>query len=144
MKKLTKEEFIQKVKEIHGDKYDFTDTVYTVANAYVTFRCPIHGEVEVYASSLLRGRGCPRCGKELGYEKTRNSLDVFIERARAVHGDKYDYSKVVYVGGRYKVTIICPEHGEFELRPFLHWKGRGCQKCARKRCGRKKKIDTPS
>lgn len=37
-----------------------------------------------------------------------------ISRFRDVHGDKYDYSKVVYVDMNSKVTIICPEHGEFE------------------------------
>ena len=78
-----------------------------------------------------------------GYHEKTHSRRIY-PKVKEIHGDKYDYSKVVYVRGRYKVTIICPEHGEFELRPFLHWKGRGCQKCARKRCGRKKKTDTPS
>lgn len=139
MRKLTAEEFIQRMKDIHGDKYDFTNTVYTIANAIISFTCPVHGEVSVYASSLLRGRGCPKCGKEEGYEKTRNSLDIFLKRAKKAHGDKYDYSKVVYKGGQHKVTILCPIHGEFQLRPFLHWQGRGCQKCAFKRRGRKPK-----
>ena len=43
-----------------------------------------------------------------------------ISRFRDVHGDKYDYSKVVYVDMNSKVTIICPEHGEFEQTPAKH------------------------
>ena len=41
----------------------------------------------------------------------------FIIRAKEVHGDKYDYSKVEYVNNKTKVCIICPEHGEFWQRP---------------------------
>lgn len=50
----------------------------------------------------------------------------FIERARAVHGDKYDYSKVEYVNNSTKVVIICPVHGEFLQTPNKHMQGRGC------------------
>ena len=48
-------------------------------------------------------------------EKTKN--EIFIERAKKVHGDKYDYSKVEYVNTHTKVCIICPEHGEFWQLP---------------------------
>ena len=45
--------------------------------------------------------------------KRRKSLEQFIEDARKVHGDKYDYSKVQYIDNRTKVCIVCPIHGEF-------------------------------
>ena len=45
--------------------------------------------------------------------KKKTTTEEFIERARKVHGDKYDYSKVEYINSRTKVCIICPEHGEF-------------------------------
>ena len=35
----------------------------------------------------------------------------FISKAIAIHGNKYDYSKVNYLNSRTKVCIICPEHG---------------------------------
>jgi hypothetical protein len=60
----------------------------------------------------------------------------FIERAKKVYGDKYDYSKVNYVNGTTKVTIICPKHGEFQQAPSLHSaknKPRGCPACGRER-----------
>ena len=56
--------------------------------------------------------------------------EEFIEKARKIHGDKYDYSKVNYINSSTKVCIICPEHGEFWQRPYCHIKGQGCPKCA--------------
>ena len=53
----------------------------------------------------------------------------FIRRAREVHGDRYDYSKVLYRAAIKKVTIICPEHGEFEQTPANHCTGHGCREC---------------
>ena len=56
----------------------------------------------------------------------------FIEKARKVHGNKYDYSKVNYINSQTKVCIICPEHGEFWQRPNSHLNGNGCPKCSGK------------
>ena len=60
----------------------------------------------------------------------RKTTEQFIEKARQVHGDKYDYSKVEYVNSATKVCIICPEHGEFWQRPHNHLMGKGCCACA--------------
>lgn len=56
----------------------------------------------------------------------------FIKKAREVHGNKYDYYKVDYMGTHTKVCIICPEHGEFWQMPSAHLNGQGCPKCAGK------------
>lgn len=65
--------------------------------------------------------------------------EIFIEEAIKIHGDKYDYSKVVYIDIDTKVCIICPEHGEFWQSPYSHIrKGHGCQKCANKKIGEKR------
>lgn len=58
------------------------------------------------------------------------TTEEFIKKAREVHGDKYDYSKVEYVNALTKICIICKEHGEFWQRPSHHTAGRGCTKCA--------------
>ena len=55
--------------------------------------------------------------------------EIFIKKAKEVHGDKYDYSKVEYINANTKVCIVCPIHGEFWLRPFKHLQGNGCKKC---------------
>ena len=55
-----------------------------------------------------------------------------MEKAREVHGDKYDYSKVDYAGFNDKVEIVCRKHGSFWVKFWLHAKyGDGCVKCAR-------------
>lgn len=58
-----------------------------------------------------------------------NKTQKFIKKARQIHGDRYDYSKVEYVNANTKVCIICPEHGEFWQRPDDHLQGQGCPVC---------------
>ena len=58
------------------------------------------------------------------------NTEEFTEKARKIHGDKYNYSNVRYVNNHTKVCIICPIHGEFWQMPKLHLKGSGCPKCA--------------
>ena len=62
-------------------------------------------------------------------KRVRITTDDFIKKAKEVHGDKYDYSKVEYINNSTKVCIICPEHGEFWQIPINHLKGFGCAKC---------------
>jgi len=59
-----------------------------------------------------------------------NKTEEFIEKAIQIHGDKYDYSKVVYENNLKEVIIICKEHGEFLQKPSSHLQGRGCIKCS--------------
>lgn len=56
--------------------------------------------------------------------------EEFIEKAREVHGDKYDYSQVEYINSKTKVCIICPKHGEFWQTPQNHLAGYDCIKCS--------------
>ena len=67
--------------------------------------------------------------------------DEFIRRAREVHGDKYDYSKIVYASSNKKVKIVCPTHGVFWQRAGDHLRGSGCQKCYEDRRGDSKRLD---
>lgn len=122
--KLTTDEFIARSRNVHGDKYDYSKVRYVNARCKVTIICPEHGEFEQKAGKHLSGQGCPNC-----VSFARSTTDMFVMKARKVHGDKYDYSKVKYVNGKTKVTIICPEHGEFEQMPSSHLKGHGCVKC---------------
>src|SRR6476620_3592399 len=60
----------------------------------------------------------------------QSSTSGFIEKSIKTHGNKFDYSKVEYIGSHIKVCIICPEHGEFYQSPTNHLSGNGCPKCA--------------
>lgn len=61
-----------------------------------------------------------------------NHLDntEFIERARKIHGDRYDYSLVEYVNSKLKIIIICRQHGKFLQKPRKHLSGQGCRRCS--------------
>lgn len=60
------------------------------------------------------------------------TTDEFIFRATKVHGDRYDYSDVVYINNKTKACIVCPIHGKFFQIPNSHLIGIGCPKCSRK------------
>jgi hypothetical protein len=51
--------------------------------------------------------------------------EKFIEKAKIIHSNFYNYSKVVYINNRTKVCIIDPEYGEFYQHPSVHLKGGG-------------------
>ena len=123
-KKLTTEDFIKKAKEVHGDKYNYSKVDYKKTNTKVTIICPFHGEFEQTPNIHTQGSGCPMCGGS-----AKLSTEGFIKKAKEIHGDKYDYSKVDYRGNKIKVTIICSIHGEFEQPPSNHLQGQGCPNC---------------
>ena len=125
------EDFVKKSKRKHGNKYDYSKAVYVDWKTKVCIICPEHGEFWQKLNDHTNGQGCPTCAHEANGERKRLSKEEFIKKARKVHGDKYDYSKVKYIGAHTKVCIICsePEHGEFWQTPNSHTKGRGCPKC---------------
>lgn len=64
-------------------------------------------------------------------KNTKKTTARFIEEAVAVHGNRYDYSKVDYVNQRTKIVIICPVHGVFSQTPKNHLNGQGCPECGK-------------
>ena len=128
-----KNEFIRKAKEIHGDRYDYSKVEYVNSKTKVCIICPIHGEFWQTPHSHLRGRGCRACGLIERSKQRRKTKDEFIRKAKEIHGDKYDYSKVEYNGTNQKVCIICPNHGEFWQTPHSHLNGSGCLECYREK-----------
>ena len=123
---LTIEKFIEKAREKHGNKYDYSKVDSIKRGIKVCIICPEHGEFWQEPYKHLYGSGCRRCTEP----NFGMILEEFIEKAREKHGSKYDYSKVEYVNQKTPVTIICPEHGEFEQSPAQHLKGQGCPNCA--------------
>lgn len=122
---MNKELFVQRSRLVHGDKYDYSKVEYDYSNEKVCIVCPKHGEFWQTPTNHMKGYGCPRCSTR--YVDT----EIFIAKARAVHGEKYDYSKVTYSYALEKVCIICPEHGEFWQKPASHLSGQGCPDCSK-------------
>ena len=94
---LNTKSFIEKAVRKYGDKYDYSKVEYKHCTEKVCIICPEHGEFWQTPSSHLNSKqGCPKCGKDSSTKLV--STENFIEKARKVHGDKYDYSKVCYLG----------------------------------------------
>lgn len=134
------QEFKEKGKQLHNNKYDYSNVVYVNSRTKVKIICPKHGEFEQLPSSHLQGNGCPECAKVWTSEHKNNHVtssrksrgmttDEWIKRAKQVHGDKYDYSQTEYVNQRTNVKIICPVHGLFEQKADSHIRGCGCRLC---------------
>ena len=129
-KKRTTEEWIQKAREIHGDKYDYSKVVYTDSTEKVCIICPKHGEFWQIANNHLRGATCLKCKYEKIAEQQRGDIEKFIKKAREIHGNKYDYSKSIYgKNNKEKIIITCPIHGDFKQSPHDHLSGYGCRQC---------------
>lgn len=133
MKKLTLEEFIEKAKKIHGDKYDYSKSIYNGNHHLLTIICPKHGDFQQSPANHYR-YGCNKCADEYKRALFQLGENDFIEKARKIHGDKYNYSKVKYINYKTKVIIGCPEHGDFEQTPAGHLKLHGCPICKSSKC----------
>lgn len=130
--RLTQEEFLSRVKQIWGDRFDFSKAIFKDTRTKVEVICPKHGSFFASPNNLFHGWGCRKCSYESNADKKRMGKDLFILRAREIHGWKYDYSFVEYKNNETKVCIVCPEHGEFWQEPWVHLKGSKCPKCAEK------------
>jgi len=125
------EKFVERARAVHGRKYEYVEESYTEIHGSVVITCPKHGQFQQSAHSHVNKRyGCPACGKSVraGIE----DLPDFLKKALAVHGDKYNYAKVIFKAPRQPVTILCPAHGEFHQTPYAHivQRGSGCPTCA--------------
>lgn len=130
-KRKTTEQFIAEARAIHGEKYDYSKVKYVSNKGKVIITCPIHGEFQQRAIEHLRSCGCTKCAKDNSKRSRGCGKDIFIEKAKAIHGDKYDYSKVNYVNSYTPVVIVCPIHGEFTKLPKNHIiEGQGCPTCS--------------
>ena len=115
----------------YTNEYDYSKTHYTKAKDNVIVIChekdefgDEHGEFEIRAGNHMAGVGCPKCAK-----KYRPTTEEWIKRAKKVHGEKYNYTKVNYINQNTNVEIICPIHGKFKQMAALHIQGCGCPKC---------------
>jgi hypothetical protein len=141
-KKINTEVFIEKAVAKHGNKYDYSESVYTKAKEILVIRCPTHGTFEQTPDCHLSGSGCTQCSYDvLSIERTK-SLNKWIEEANLIHQFKYDYTNSIYTGSNEKINIRCPIHGLFEQVAFNHLKGHGCNECGNNKIGMALASDT--
>ena len=121
----SKEWFIERATLVHGDKCDYSKTIFSGVNNPVLITCKKHGDFYQSGETHLRGSGCPLCAKE----NKKMTTEEYVRRCTQVHNHKYDYSLVEYRDIQERVTIICPIHGSFEQIANSHLRGQGCPKC---------------
>lgn len=129
-RKKSTEQFIAEARAIHGNRYDYTRANYINNKTKTTIICPKHGEWQQTPANHLSGFGCKLCGHKNAGQYHKKDTHSFIEAARKVHGNKYDYSEAKYVGAREKLTILCPIHGAFKQFAGSHLGGKGCTPCS--------------
>jgi hypothetical protein len=126
------DQFIIDAKNIHGDRYDYSNSVYINDTEKLEIVCVEHGSFLQSPTLHLQGRGCYQCGRSktnLCLKARIISLDEFIKRAHQIHGDNFTYDKVVYKNSNSRVIITCKIHGDFNQSPIKHLSGQGCKLC---------------
>lgn len=129
MKDSKTESFIKKAILVHGNKYDYSKVIYKSSVKKVCIICPEHGEFWQTPKCHLKGQGCRLCFNDRTRTRLTMNSELFIQKAKEIHRDLYDYSKVEYKGCFEKVCIICKKHGEFWQKPQHHLSGCGCKEC---------------
>lgn len=130
--KLTNTEFINKAKIKHNNKFSYENCNYINSKNKVIITCPVHGDFEQMPTKHLYGDGCPSCGGSKNM-----TTEEFIAKANKVHNNKYLYEKVNYINNKSKITITCPEHGDFEQIAGNHLSKHGCNDCKKTLVGNK-------
>jgi len=130
LKKKCGSEFSYKASQIHENKYDYSESVYTTACIKLIVICKVHGRFNVSPNNHLRGKGCPKCGLIISSTSKVKSFDEYYPKFKEIHCEKYDYSCVEWKNASTHITVICKVHGQFRILPLLHRNGSGCSKCS--------------
>jgi len=126
--KKSLETFIKEAKILHKNKYDYSKFQYINNSTKGIIICENLHEFFQEPSSHLKGQGCPKCAGN-----NRKSLETFIEEAKILHKDNYDYSKFIYINNSTKGIITCKKcKTDFLQSSHSHLLGTGCPKCSGK------------
>lgn len=122
--KMSKDTFIEKAKKIWGDRFDYSLVEY---KNNITKVCIVDSDGKKYFQTPANHLS--------GFDCTINpklTTEEFVNRAKKIHGEKYNYDKTIYTKAKDKVLITCPIHGDFFQLPHNHIGGSGCPKCKQK------------
>lgn len=130
MRVRTLQDFITKATEVHESRYTYNNFVYKASRIKSFITCPDHGDFEQDAFNHLQGKGCSLCAREKTRQASIKGKDFYLNKARLVHGEAYDYSKVESYKVKDHVTIICLTHGPFRQTWDKHIHDKhGCPGC---------------
>ena len=97
-------EFIKKARNIHGFRYNYSKVKYIDSNTNIIIICDKHGEFPQRPGNHIKNKpsNCPKCSGK--YQPTTKE---FIAKCKKKHGNKFDYSEVVYKNQKTKITLKC-------------------------------------
>lgn len=123
--KQTLNQFLEKSKRIFGDTLDYSLVNYIDSRTKIILICKLHGKFEIAPKDhICYKRGCNICS---GVEYDTIS---FVDKAKQIHKNKFNYSKTIYNGIKIPILIGCNVHGEFSQTPDKHINSKqGCPKC---------------
>ena len=127
------DKFFQDAMKHHADTYDYSFVDIVDLDKEVKIICRLHGDFMQTPRYHMKGCGCQKCGnlKATRPEGTEGLIKIFLDKAKQVHGDRYDYSNMTYNNCRTGINIICTFHGDFIQKPITHLKGSGCPECGK-------------
>jgi hypothetical protein len=125
--KLTHEQFTEKARKRHGDRFDYSACRYVNATTKVTIICRTHGKFSVIPDVHTREGSQGGCTECAGNRKKTTAQ--FIREATKKHKGFYSYRRAKYTGARALIIITCPLHRDFQQTAGEHIGGKGCQKC---------------
>lgn len=138
MRVWNQENFIKEAISVHGNKYIYTNTLYTHYQQALTITCPIHGDFKQTPLTHVSGSGCKKCGYIKVSTALSMSFEEFQNNAHSKFNHKYTYLKDTYTNGQGSVVIDCPIHGMFKQQVNSHLQGAGCTKCGHE--GKRNKL----
>ncbi len=135
-KRITPEEWRRRCSDKHNGKYTCDLSNYINQDTPIEIICPTHGAFLKKPSTHLHYSGCPPCGYVRSSDTRTGDTAQYITRVSKIHSGKYDYSKTIYTGSKFKLIVTCPVHGDFNIVASRHLRKAGCQFCSKELMGK--------
>lgn len=131
---LSEEQVFEQLRAVHGDAFDYTNSVYKGTNTPIEVYCKKH-DFTFFPTpkNHKNGSKCKHCGREAQIEKAKKPQKQFEEEIKNLYGDKYSLRLLNYKNTGTKVTLICDIHGEFKKLPDSILNGNACDECCTKK-----------
>ena len=134
--------FLERAEKVHGSSYEYVESAYKNYTTKMRMYCSEHGFFEQTPHSHISMKaGCPKCGYQKTALSNQKGWETVYDMFVSVHGNRYTYDSHSYRDVSHKMRIHCAKHGWFEQKPYQHYAGMGCNKCAVEEVHEKQKID---
>lgn len=126
---LTQLDFLERAHKVHGNRYDYSKSIYAGNKHKVLIICNIHGPFNQSPEKHWTGQGCSKCGRKKTTLLRTKSFEDFVEEASKIHNNKYGYYRDNYINSKSYIEIECPIHNRYPQNASDHLQGYGCSEC---------------